>query len=77
MEDQLAEIQDLGQQTLIDAGFDQPMRSQLLPGMPSYCKHNINYWQFGDYIGIGAGAHGKISLPDKNKNYSPSKNASA
>ena len=27
------------------------------------CKHNLNYWQFGDYIGIGAGAHGKISLP--------------
>jgi putative oxygen-independent coproporphyrinogen III oxidase len=28
-------------------------------------KHNLNYWNFGDYIGIGAGAHGKISLPDK------------
>jgi oxygen-independent coproporphyrinogen-3 oxidase len=28
------------------------------------CKHNLNYWRFGDYIGIGAGAHGKISLPD-------------
>jgi oxygen-independent coproporphyrinogen-3 oxidase len=27
------------------------------------CKHNLNYWQFGDYLGIGAGAHGKISLP--------------
>lgn len=26
------------------------------------CRHNINYWQFGDYLGIGAGAHGKISL---------------
>jgi oxygen-independent coproporphyrinogen-3 oxidase len=25
------------------------------------CQHNLNYWQFGDYIGIGAGAHGKIS----------------
>ncbi len=29
------------------------------------CQHNLNYWQFGDYIGIGAGAHGKISLPDR------------
>lgn len=31
------------------------------------CKHNINYWSFGDYLGIGAGAHGKISrgLPDE------------
>ena len=29
------------------------------------CKHNLNYWRFGDYIGIGAGAHGKISFPRK------------
>lgn len=29
------------------------------------CAHNLNYWSFGDYIGIGAGAHGKISFPDK------------
>jgi oxygen-independent coproporphyrinogen-3 oxidase len=29
------------------------------------CKHNLNYWEFGDYIGIGAGAHGKISFSDR------------
>jgi putative oxygen-independent coproporphyrinogen III oxidase len=29
------------------------------------CQHNLNYWQFGDYIGIGAGAHGKISFPER------------
>ncbi len=29
------------------------------------CLHNLNYWQFGDYLGIGAGAHSKISLPDR------------
>ena len=29
------------------------------------CQHNVNYWQFGDYIGIGAGAHGKISQHDR------------
>ncbi len=29
------------------------------------CQHNLNYWQFGDYLGIGAGAHGKISFPDR------------
>lgn len=28
------------------------------------CAHNLNYWQFGDYLGIGAGAHGKLSFPD-------------
>ena len=27
------------------------------------CRHNLNYWQFGDYLGIGAGAHGKITYP--------------
>ncbi|MDG4813580.1 radical SAM family heme chaperone HemW [Hydrogenovibrio sp. 3SP14C1] len=27
------------------------------------CRHNLNYWQFGDYIGLGAGAHGKITQP--------------
>jgi oxygen-independent coproporphyrinogen-3 oxidase len=32
------------------------------PGRAS--RHNMNYWRFGDYLGIGAGAHGKISFPD-------------
>jgi putative oxygen-independent coproporphyrinogen III oxidase len=29
------------------------------------CRHNLNYWQFGDYLGIGAGAHGKLSFPHR------------
>jgi oxygen-independent coproporphyrinogen-3 oxidase len=29
------------------------------------CRHNLNYWTFGDYLGIGAGAHGKVSFPDR------------
>ncbi len=33
---------------------------------PGYeCRHNLNYWRFGDYLGIGAGAHSKISLPSR------------
>ena len=28
------------------------------------CLHNLNYWQFGDYLGVGAGAHGKVTLPE-------------
>jgi putative oxygen-independent coproporphyrinogen III oxidase len=32
-----------------------------------YSRHNMNYWQFGDYLGIGAGAHGKITLPAENR----------
>jgi oxygen-independent coproporphyrinogen-3 oxidase len=34
-----------------------------LPGCES--RHNLNYWNFGDYLGIGAGAHGKLSFPDR------------
>jgi len=34
---------------------------------PGYrCRHNLNYWQFGDYLALGAGAHGKISRSDNN-----------
>jgi putative oxygen-independent coproporphyrinogen III oxidase len=29
------------------------------------CQHNVNYWEFGDYLGVGAGAHGKVSFPDR------------
>jgi oxygen-independent coproporphyrinogen-3 oxidase len=29
------------------------------------CGHNVNYWEFGDYLGIGAGAHGKLSFPHR------------
>lgn len=29
------------------------------------CRHNLNYWQFGDYLGLGAGAHGKLSYPHR------------
>ncbi|NOQ35779.1 MAG: radical SAM family heme chaperone HemW [Methylococcaceae bacterium] len=39
----------------------------------SQCQHNLNYWQFGDYLGIGAGAHGKISLAVPNKIYRTAK----
>ena len=60
----------------IDAIFEQNLALLEAAGYRRYevsayakkdqeCKHNLNYWRFGDYIGIGAGAHGKISLPDK------------
>ena len=72
IEDQLADIQDLGSQTLTNAGFEQYEISAFARN-DQHCKHNINYWQFGDYIGIGAGAHGKITLPDQNKIIRPVK----
>ncbi|GLS83631.1 radical SAM family heme chaperone HemW [Paraferrimonas haliotis] len=31
------------------------------------CRHNLNYWRFGDYLGIGCGAHGKITFPEQNR----------
>ena len=31
------------------------------------CRHNLNYWRYGDYLGIGAGAHGKLTLPAQNE----------
>jgi coproporphyrinogen III oxidase-like Fe-S oxidoreductase len=40
-------------------------RPSPLTGSSARCAHNLNYWQFGDYLGIGAGAHGKISFPDR------------
>ena len=60
----------------IDAIFEQNLKLLSEAGYQRYevsayakkdqeCKHNLNYWRFGDYIGIGAGAHGKISFPDK------------
>ncbi|OYY57607.1 MAG: YggW family oxidoreductase [Polynucleobacter sp. 35-46-207] len=60
----------------IDAIFEQNLALLEAAGYRRYevsayakkdqeCKHNLNYWRFGDYIGIGAGAHGKISFPDR------------
>ena len=60
----------------IDAIFEQNLELLSKAGYKRYeisayakkdqeCKHNLNYWRFGDYIGIGAGAHGKISYPSK------------
>ena len=46
--------------TLLDAGFERYETSAFAKNSQQ-CRHNLNYWQFGDYIGIGAGAHGKIS----------------
>ncbi len=59
--DELAwEIQTQGQQMLSDAGYIQyEVSAYAKPGQQ--CKHNLNYWNFGDYIGMGAGAHGKIT----------------
>lgn len=54
------DMQTQCQQLLAEAGFQHyEISAYAKPGRQ--CAHNINYWQFGDYLGIGAGAHGKIS----------------
>lgn len=55
-------IQEAGQQLLADNGYDQYEISAYAK-QGKQAKHNLNYWQFGDYLGIGAGAHGKITIP--------------
>ncbi len=52
--------QEDGQRLLAAAGFRQyEISAYARPGFE--CRHNLNYWRYGDYIGIGAGAHGKIT----------------
>jgi oxygen-independent coproporphyrinogen-3 oxidase len=60
-EDQAWAIQVEGQDLLEQAGYAQyEVSAYALPG--ARCRHNLNYWLFGDYVGIGAGAHGKLSV---------------
>jgi oxygen-independent coproporphyrinogen-3 oxidase len=59
-DDRKAEMQDLGQSLLAKHGYTQYEVSAYAKA-GKHCCHNLNYWKFGDYIGIGAGAHGKIT----------------
>jgi len=60
-DDTLWDIQEQGQALLETAGFQHyEISAYSLPGRQA--RHNVNYWRFGDYLGIGAGAHGKITL---------------
>lgn len=64
VDDILLNIQDEGHALLRKQGFEHYEIS-------AYCRdkrpaqHNLNYWRFGDYLAIGAGAHGKITCPEK------------
>jgi len=62
-EDVLAAMQEALQAELADAGFTQYEVSAYARA-GRRCRHNLNYWQFGDYLGIGAGAHAKITDAD-------------
>ena len=62
----LWDIQEKGQQLLAANGYLQYEISGYSK-VGFECLHNLNYWRFGDYIGIGCGAHGKLTLPLQNK----------
>ena len=60
-EDGAWDMQEACQAQLAESGFAQYEVSAYAPP-GRQCAHNLNYWTFGDYIGIGAGAHGKLTL---------------
>ncbi|UDG79887.1 radical SAM family heme chaperone HemW [Candidatus Steffania adelgidicola] len=61
--DTLWDIYQNCNQVLTSAGYQQyEISAYAQPGFQ--CRHNLNYWRFGDYLGIGCAAHGKLSLPD-------------
>jgi putative oxygen-independent coproporphyrinogen III oxidase len=60
-EDVAWQMQTAGQKLLAEAGFDQ-YEVSAYARHGKRCRHNMNYWLFGDYLGLGAGAHGKLSL---------------
>jgi putative oxygen-independent coproporphyrinogen III oxidase len=62
-EDLAAAMLDEVRDRLSTAGFAQyEVSAYARPG--TQCRHNLNYWTFGDYLGIGAGAHGKLTFPE-------------
>ncbi len=61
-EDNLADIEEAGQALLQSLGYNNYEVSAWVGRLDTPCRHNVNYWQFGDYLAIGAGAHGKVSM---------------
>ena len=66
--DRRADTEEAGLALLADAGFHRYEVSAFARDGRA-CRHNLNYWRFGDYLGIGAGAHGKLTLPDRRLRY--------
>ena len=63
-EDSLADIEQAGQALLESLGYNNYEVSAWAGASDKPCRHNVNYWQFGDYLAIGAGAHGKVTIDD-------------
>tara|TARA_R110002050_G_scaffold231976_1_gene367786 strand:- start:1996 stop:3330 length:1335 start_codon:yes stop_codon:yes gene_type:complete len=71
-EDNLADIEQAGQSLLQQLGYSNYEVSAWAGESDKPCRHNINYWQFGDYLAIGAGAHGKVTIGRNDSNGSNS-----
>ena len=63
-EDAVADMQELVETRLAARGYRRYEVSAYAQ-IGSECVHNVNYWRFGDYLGIGAGAHSKLSFADQ------------
>ncbi|MDG1987607.1 MAG: radical SAM family heme chaperone HemW, partial [Halieaceae bacterium] len=73
-ENTLEAIQEAGLSFLSKNGFSR-YEISAFSKLNHQCKHNLNYWRFGDYLGIGAGAHGKITNKDSSiTRYSKTRN---
>ena len=63
-EDTLGEMEQMVVDLSAQAGFERyEVSAYAKPGQQ--CRHNRNYWEFGDYLGVGPGAHAKLSFPDR------------
>ncbi|MFZ7306416.1 radical SAM family heme chaperone HemW [Avibacterium avium] len=62
-DDALWDIFEQGHQLLSQAGYGQYETSAYAKA-GDQCRHNLNYWRFGDYLAIGCGAHGKLTFPN-------------
>jgi len=65
LDDALADIEKYGLELLAEHGYERYEVSAFARD-GRYCRHNLNYWSFGDYVGIGAGAHGKLTTRGSN-----------
>lgn len=63
-DDLSASMQENIEETLADHGYEN-YETSAFAQTGKQCKHNLNYWMFGDYLGIGAGAHSKLSFHDR------------
>ena len=73
LDDESAVMQETIEDILNQHGYEH-YETSAFAKPKSQCEHNLNYWQFGDYLGIGAGAHSKLTFQDKMSRESRSKN---